>query len=380
LDLTNYQERLSQLVAIPSVSSTSKAHDQSNEGVIDLLANWCESLDFSIEKLPVPDTPGKYNLIATKGHGKGGLVLSGHSDTVPCNPEKWEQDPWQLTARDNRLYGLGATDMKGFFPVVLSAAELFSQDQLKAPIILVATADEESTMAGAKALVSANNIKAKAAIIGEPTGLRPINAHKGVMMESISIIGKAGHSSNPELGINAMSVAAKVITFLETLACELKSSWHDPRFEIDHPTLNLGCIHGGDSPNRICGEVTIHFDVRTLPDLQLEQLRTRIFDFCHELAQATGTIISFRPLIDPVPAFDSGLSDLVRACETLTESTAKSVAFGTEAPHFKRLGMDTLVIGPGAIEVAHQPNEYIPLDQIEPAERLITQLIKRYCC
>jgi acetylornithine deacetylase len=115
MDLARYTQQLSQLVAQPSVSSTSHRYDQSNEAVIDLLASWTQSLGFRVEKMAVPNHPGKFNLVATLGTGSGGLILSGHSDTVPCNPDKWQQDPWQLTQRDGALYGLGATDMKGFF-------------------------------------------------------------------------------------------------------------------------------------------------------------------------------------------------------------------------------------------------------------------------
>ncbi len=379
MDLQQYTERLSQLVALPSVSSTSTQYDMSNETVIDLLATWCESLGFSCKKLSVPNQTGKFNLIATLGAGPGGLVLSGHSDTVPCNPEKWEQDPWKLTLKDDRLFGLGATDMKGFFPIALAAVARFRPNELNAPIIIVATADEESTMNGAKALVAQSAFTARAAVIGEPTGLTPIKAHKGVMMESISIIGRAGHSSNPDLGVNAMSIAGDVIQFLKRLANDLRKDWRNPHFDIDYPTLNLGCIHGGDSPNRICGEVVIHYDVRTLPELKQDVVRDLVAEYCSQLALDTNSIITQKPLIDAVPSFDSGVSDLVAACEVLTGSESKTVAFGTEAPHFKAMGIDTVVIGPGSIDVAHQPNEFIPLDQLAPAERLIVNLIERYC-
>ncbi|MEQ3697494.1 MAG: acetylornithine deacetylase [Pseudomonadales bacterium] len=379
MDLAHYTQQLAQLVAQPSVSSTSSSYDQSNEAVIDLLASWTESLGFRVEKMAVPNNPGKFNLVATLGTGSGGLILSGHSDTVPCNPDKWQQDPWQLTQRDGALYGLGATDMKGFFPLALAASQHFKADEYRAPLIILATADEESSMSGAMALRDQSYPISRAAVIGEPTGLTPIRAHKGVMMESIRIIGQSGHSSNPELGLNAMDIAVTLLNYLKRLKRSLRSRYQDERFAISYPTMNFGCIHGGDSPNRICGEVNIHFDVRTLPDLTQDQLRQEIAEYCAKLAAKTGAIIQLAPLINSVPSFDAGISELVQLCEQLTENSAQTVAFGTEAPYLQAMGMDTVVMGPGSIDVAHQPNEFIELSQLEPAYALISKLIHHYC-
>ena len=329
--------------------------------------------------MALPNNPGKFNLIATLGRGSGGLILSGHSDTVPCDPDKWQQNPWQLTRHNDALFGLGATDMKGFFPLALAASQHYRSSDYRSPLIILATADEESSMSGALALRSQSYPVARAALIGEPTGLVPIRAHKGVMMESIRIIGKAGHSSNPELGINAMDVAGTLLNFLRRLKRDLKQRYRDDRFAINYPTMNFGCIHGGDSPNRICGQVELHFDVRTLPDLQQDQLRSEIRTYCDKLAQKTGTIILYEPLISAVPSFDAGESQLVKLCEQLTETHSQTVAFGTEAPHLQAMGMDTIVMGPGSIDVAHQPNEHIELSQLPPAYALITQLINHYC-
>lgn len=379
MDIKRYINELEQLVALPSVSSTLHSIDQSNEAVIDWLAQQCLDRGMSVEKIAVDEAHGKYNLIATKGKGPGGLVLSGHSDTVPCNPELWQQDPWSLKRIDNRLSGLGATDMKGFFPVALAAIDRFNETELGAPVILLATADEESSMNGARALRDIGRPKARAAVIGEPTGLRAICAHKGVMMERISVVGKAGHSSNPQLGVNALEVATEVLAFLKQLNHSMKGRWHDPKFDISYPTLNLGCIHGGDSPNRICGMVDIDFDVRTIPSLDQNALTDEIVQECERIAKRTGTVISLNSLIQPVPAFDAGQSELVALCEQLTEHSAQSVAFGTEASHLQALGMDTVVMGPGSIDVAHQPNEYIELEQIAPAYEILSNLIQKYC-
>ena len=192
-----------------------------NRPVIDALANWLEPLGFDVKVMPLKTQPHKANLIATLGTGTGGLVLAGHTDTVPCDDALWQSDPFALTERDNRLYGLGSADMKGFFAIAIEAIKPLLDSKLKAPVIILATADEESSMDGARALVKDDLLGARYAIVGEPTGLKPIYAHKGIMMESIVIEGRSGHSSNPLLGNNAMEAMHEVITELLTLRLSL---------------------------------------------------------------------------------------------------------------------------------------------------------------
>src|SRR5690554_533878 len=173
----NIQQMLEALIRANSISSVLPAVDQGNREVIELLAHWLEDLGFRIEIMPLAD-PRKANLIATLGTGPGGLVLSGHTDTVPCDEELWRQDPFALTKRDNRFYGLGTADMKSFFALAIEAARSVVGQDLRQPLIILATADEESSMAGAKALAEAGRPRARCAVIGEPTGLRPITLHK----------------------------------------------------------------------------------------------------------------------------------------------------------------------------------------------------------
>ncbi|NND69207.1 MAG: M20/M25/M40 family metallo-hydrolase, partial [Halioglobus sp.] len=256
-------EQLGQLVGTPSVSSTDSSWDQGNRAVVDLLAGWVEDLGFTAEVQEVG--PDKANLIATLGSGPGGLVLSGHTDTVPFDEGRWQSDPLCLTERNDRFYGLGSTDMKGFFPIALAAAAAFRDEQLAQPLILLATADEESSMNGARSLAQLGRPKSRAAIIGEPTSLVPVRMHKGIMMESVTVTGRAGHSSNPELGNSALEGMHAVIAQLLAFRTELSERFSNDFFNVAYPTLNLGCIHGGDSPNRICGRTELHFDVRMTP-------------------------------------------------------------------------------------------------------------------
>ena len=245
--------RLEKLIATNSISSSLPELDESNLEVIVLLADWCESLGFHTEVLPIAGEPGKANMLATMGKGDGGLVLSGHTDTVPCNPDRWQSDPHKLTERDHRFYGLGTCDMKGFFALVLEAVADYRNADFKQPLMILATADEESAMSGARALAAQGIPKARYAVVGEPTSLVPVRAHKGIMMESIRLTGKAGHSSNPALGINALDAMLPVMAELQNFRLELAQNYQNAHFAVQTPTMNFGCIHGGDNPNRICG-------------------------------------------------------------------------------------------------------------------------------
>lgn len=380
MNINRYIDRLQQLVADPSISCSDPKYDMSNQGVVNLLANWLEPLGFECRIEPVPDHPGKYNLIAVKGKGNNGLVLAGHTDTVPCNPERWQQDPFALTQHNECLYGLGATDMKGFFPVVLAALENIQDQQLQQPIIILATADEESSMSGARALVEQDFPQARFAVIGEPTGMQPVNMHKGIMMEAVRIQGKAGHSSNPALGNNAMEAMHSVMSELLRFRTSLQEKYQNPMFEVNVPTLNLGCIHGGDNPNRICSACELHFDLRMLPGMAIGDLREQLHTLLKPVAQTTGTDIVFSTLFEGVPAFDQPTnSELITLVQALAQQPSKPVAFATEAPFLQQLGMQTVVMGPGSIDQAHQANEFIALEQLAPAATIIEKLI-RQCC
>ncbi|MDX1634517.1 MAG: acetylornithine deacetylase [Marinobacter sp.] len=374
------QEMMAQLVALPSISSANPDWDHSNEAVVRTLAEWLEPLGFETEMLPVPGMPGKYNLIATLGRGDGGLVLSGHTDTVPYDDKRWQSDPFKLTERDGRWYGLGTCDMKGFFALAIEAAREFAGKPLKQPLIILATADEESSMNGAKALAEAGKPKGRYAVIGEPTGLRPVRMHKGIMMERLVFEGQSGHSSDPALGNNALEGMQEAMTELLGLRRRWQEEFNNSQFQVQVPTLNLGCIHGGDNPNRICARCELHFDLRPLPGMKMAELRQSILDRIQPLAQRRGLAMTFEPLFDGVPPFETAAdSELVRTCERLTGHQAQAVAFATEAPWLQQLDLETLVMGPGSIDQAHQPDEFLDLSQVKPGVELLKQLIQRFC-
>ena len=375
---------LSQLVGEPSVSSTSADIDRSNLRVIEHLGNWLNDLGFSTELMPLPGRPDKANLIAILGpaprEGKGGLVLAGHTDTVPFDESLWQSDPFTLKDTDDVFYGLGSCDMKGFFPVALEAAATFAKGQLNAPLTIVATSDEESSMAGGRYLVESGRPKADYAIIGEPTELQPIFAHKGISMRSINILGSSGHSSDPSLGNNALDAMHKVMSALLDMRAELAAANKNDAFVVNVPTMNMGCMRAGDNPNRICGYANLQIDLRLLPGMDSEEIHAELERRIQRAVADSAVTLTLNKAYPPIPPFATPENaDLVQTLSSLSKRAPGTVAFGTEAHFLQTLGMETVVWGPGSIDQAHQPNEYLAKAHIAPAIATLHQVIQRYC-
>jgi acetylornithine deacetylase len=383
-------ESFSQLVAAPSVSSTDPQWDQSNRGVVDLLAAWLEDIGFKVEVIPVPAEPGsssseeKFNLIACLGggggEGEGGLVLSGHTDTVPFSADSWHQDPFKLTEKEGRIHGLGICDMKSFFPIVMEVAQQLNVREMKQPLYVLATADEESTMSGARALAGYGKSLGRHALIGEPTGLMPVYMHKGILMESIKIKGQAGHSSDPALGNSALEGMQSVMSAILQWREELQKQFQDARFSVPVPTINFGTIHGGDNPNRICAECELTLDLRLMPEMELDRIRADLRTLVSEAISGSGLSVEYASIFDGIPGFETGKNaEIIQIAEKLSGRESGTVAFGTEGPYLNAMGMDTVVLGPGDIEQAHQANEYLSLDRIPPMLDIVTNLVNHFC-
>lgn len=373
-------DMISGLIATPSVSSVRPDLDQGNLAVIELLATWLEDSGFEIEIMRLPGEPAKANLIATLGRGSGGLVLAGHTDTVPYDEGKWQHDPFRLTSSGQKLYGLGTSDMKSFLALALDAVRELRAADLQEPLILLATADEETSMSGARALVERNRPQARQAVIGEPTGLRPVRMHKGIMMEAIRLTGKSGHSSDPSLGNSALDAMYMVLGALLSWRRELQARHRNPLFAVPVPTMNLGHIHGGDNPNRICASCELHLDMRPLPGMDLQALRNELRQRVLEVLQDTGIKAVFSSLFEGIPAMETPANaGIVQLAEKLTGHKPEAVAFGTEAPYLRRLGMETVILGPGDIAQAHQPDEFIRLERLNPTVKLLQSMIDTVC-
>ena len=371
-----------QLIAEPSISALDPQLNMSNRSTIMLLANWCESLGFQVEITELESAAGKFNLLAKRGEGDGGLMLAGHTDTVPFDDSRWRYDPFKLSEVDNKLYGLGSIDMKGFFAFVIEAIkQLDSQNAKQAkPIMILATADEETTMAGAQEVAKHQNLKPEFCVIGEPTDMVPVFTHKGHMSTAIRVTGKSGHSSDPARGLNAIEVMHKIIAKLLQLKDTLKNKYSIEHFAIPYPTLNLGHIHGGDNANRICGCCELHLDIRPLPGLSIQELQLLLLEAVKPINDEYPNSVAVIDLHDPIPAF-TGTTDstLVKLAEAVSGEQAIAVNYCTEAPFLQQLGCETIVMGLGSIEQAHQPDEFLAVEKIKPSQEKITQLINQLC-
>lgn len=375
-----FEDCFAELISLPSVSCIEPEHDQSNRAVIDALANWLDALGFACEIMPVSDKPEKCNLIARRGQGEGGLVLSGHTDTVPYDAEGWNTDPFKLTKLNGNYYGLGTADMKSFFPIIFETLERLSGVKFNRPITVVATADEESTMSGARAIQHENRPLGRYCIIGEPTGLIPRHIHKGIIIETIQLQGRSGHSSDPGLGNSALEGMNDVMNALRKWRDELQAEHQNQDFKIPVPTLNLGRIQGGDSANRICANCELSLDLRMLPGMGLEDLKETMHNIVKETLAGSGLGVEFSSMFAGTPPMQTPLqSEIVKMSEKFTQERSSSVAFGTEGPFFNDMGLETVILGPGDIDVAHQPNEYLQMNRIEPMITILSKILNHFC-
>lgn len=379
-NLPDFKTSLEQLIASPSISSTQESWDHGNKDVIELLAGWFGALGFEISIAEVPETRNKYNLLAKLGSGEGGLLLAGHSDTVPFDENRWNSDPLKLISQSDRFYGLGTCDMKGFFAFILQVAKQVNVKQLKKPLYVLATADEETTMAGARFFAEQELIKPDVAVIGEPTNLVPVIMHKGHMSHRISIKGQSGHSSQPHKGVNAIEIMVQVIAQLQALRSHLAKTYQNNAFEVPEPTLNLGAIKGGDNANRICGHCELDIDMRALPGIKDAELVNWLADALKPIAEKYPGRVSCVELHPSSPSFEQESdSSLVKIAEQLSGHSCCAVNYATEAPYVKQLGCQTIVLGPGSIDQAHQPDEYLCHSQITQTEKILLDLVQHYC-
>ncbi len=378
--LPTLDNMLDQLIACPSVSSVNADLDTGNRQVSERLAGWLEAAGFRVSLTTVGGHADKCNVVGVLGEGEAELVLAGHTDTVPFDHGRWTSDPFLATRRDDRLYGLGAADMKSFFALAIEALRDIEPGQLRRPLVILATADEESGMAGARQLVESGASLGRYALIGEPTGLRPVRAHKGILMMRIILTGRSGHSSDPSLGRSALEGMHEVIRGLIGLRNKLADAYTDARFAVPTPTLNFGRIAGGDNPNRICARCELDVDLRLTPGIRLADARRMLSDSVQAAIAGRELQLELQSLFDGVEAMDTpGNCKLVRQCEALTGCAAGMVSFATEAPFLDQLGMQTVVMGPGDIDVAHQPDEFLELARVEPMVGYIRQLVHDCC-
>jgi acetylornithine deacetylase len=333
------------------------------------------------------DEKTKANLYATLGEKRdGGVVLSGHTDVVPVDGQDWTSDPFSVRAAEGRLYGRGTADMKSFIAIALALAPEFLARDLKIPIHLALSYDEEVGCIGAHGLVPSITVpgaRPKAVIVGEPTNMRVVNAHKGINAFRTAVSGLEAHSSAPQLGINAIIYAAELISFLATVAEELKQN-ADPlsRFDPPYTSIQVGRIEGGTALNIIPKECTFYWEFRDVPDEDPDALLQRFNDFAQtELLPRMRAVSDKADIVTTATSRVSGLfPENGSAAETLVMALVGSnqtftAAYGTEAGIFQGAGVPTVVCGPGDISQAHKPDEFIELAQIEECTAFMRRLM-----
>jgi acetylornithine deacetylase len=342
-------------------------------------------------RLTHDDSGRKANLFATLGPaGEGGIVLSGHTDVVPVDSQAWHSDPFALLERDGRYYGRGCADMKGFVAVALTFAPEFARRQLKRPLHIALSYDEEVGCIGVGRLIAdldAAGVRPDACIVGEPTLMRPVIAHKGKLSYRCTVRGLSCHSAYAPEGVNAVEAAAEAIAFLKGMARRYRDNGpYDRGFDIAHTTVHTGVVRGGTVLNIVPDECVFDFEFRNLPGDDPEAMFAEFRGFI-----ATSIEPEMRA-INPACGFSivplSVMPALGNAPEAAIVGLAQElsgnhdfgkVSFGTEAAHFQRHDIPAVVCGPGSIAQAHRADEYVEVDQILKCEAFMRRLMIRIC-
>jgi acetylornithine deacetylase len=332
-------------------------------------------------------TGKKANLFATIGpDGDGGYVLSGHTDVVPVDGQDWSSDPFKPEVRDGYLFGRGACDMKGFVGTALALAPAIGRARLTRPIHFALSYDEEVGCVGVKGLLDdlkAENIKPALAIIGEPTLMKIVGAHKGGAKLITTCCGKEGHSSAPDKGANAVMMAGEFMALLESVQDELRSDT-DPRFDPPFTTVQATVVHGGTAVNILAKEAEVTWEYRFLPDRDpskiVERVKARAAAEVLPKYQRRAAEAKFDTALHahyPGLAMDEDSPAIHLARELTGANQVEAVAYGTEAGHFQSYGIPAVICGPGSIEQAHRPDEFCKLSELEACEAFLRKVIAK---
>ncbi|MEZ5591750.1 MAG: acetylornithine deacetylase [Gammaproteobacteria bacterium] len=376
----NPREMIEKLIAFDTVSR------KSNLALIDYVRDYLDG--FGVQSHLVSSDDGqKANLYATVGPMiEGGVVLSGHTDVVPVDGQPWESDPFRVVERDGKLFGRGTCDMKSFYAIAL--ALLPEMNKLQKPIHFALSYDEEVGCKGAPRMIrqiAANLPRPEAVIIGEPTEMRVVTAHKGITSVHTVVTGHEAHSSQTHRGVSAVMTAAKLIDWLgEQARQRCEHGPHDTEFEPPYTTVHVGTVKGGTAVNIISRHCEFGWDVRHIPgddpDAIVAAFRRYCEDTIEPAMQAVAPETGIRTEIDvQAPALQHEADNAaIQLAKSLTgQNDTYRVPFATEGGQFQQAGLPAVVCGPGSIDQAHQPNEYIALDQVEAGIGFIRKLIVR---
>ena len=379
----NTINRLSRLIAFDTTSR------HSNLALIHDCADYLESLGLK-PWLSHNADQSKANLFATiaaaDGSTEGGLILSGHTDVVPTDGQAWQSDPYRADIREGRLYGRGSADMKGFIAAVLAAAPAMVQAELKRPLHIALSYDEEIGCLGAPVMIAElqkRGLTPEHCIVGEPTSMRMVVAHKGIHTFRCAVHGKAAHSSLTPQGVNAIEYAAKLIVFINELAGRLKARHDtDPDYDVPFSTLSVNTIAGGIAGNIVPQLCEFEFDYRNLPHMSPADITAPIEAHIREVLQPQMQAVEAACRIDMrhgenVPAMPEAeaalLHDLIT--QLVEDSSRLKVAYATEGGQFQQAGIATVICGPGNIEQAHKADEFVELSQLARCDAFLHKLI-----
>ncbi len=360
---------LQRLIAFDSVS------ERSNLALVDYVEGYFHALGAPTSR--APNAAGdKAALLATIGPmAAGGVVLSGHTDVVPVAGQIWSGDPFDLREIDGRLYGRGACDMKGFDAVALAMVPVFQAAGLKRPIHILLSYDEETTCLGSLDLIARfgrETPRPDLAIVGEPTMMEVADAHKGVATFRTLVTGFEAHSAKPALGANAVAIGCDIVGEIGRLAREFEAPEKlDPRFDPPYSTLHVGMIRGGTARNILARECVFQWEFRGLPGFATADAAAKVQAFVDEVALPRLTRFVSGPSIETILEVDvPGLAArdneaaATLALRLTRSNQAIAVSFATEAGHFQRAGLPTIVCGPGSIDQAHKPDEFLAASQL----------------
>ena len=360
---------------------------KSNLDLIKFIENYLNDLNIKSE-LIYDETKNKANLFTTIGPNlQGGIVLSGHTDVVPITKQNWTSDPFILTERDDKLFGRGSSDMKGFIAIVLSRVSAMVEKKLKKPIHLAFSYDEEIGCVGVHSLldlIKKKSINPEFCIVGEPTSMEMVIGHKGKHAYDVKVDGLSCHSGQAPNGVNAINYASKLINYIEEINKEksIKGPF-DNEYEIPYSTLHTGLIKGGTILNIVPNLCQFEFEIRHLAEDDPLEIIQRIKQYTEELLikemhniSSTTNIEINEKINYPGLNISESISPVKQVKELLGKSSHKKVVFGTEGGLFKReLNLPTIICGPGSIDQAHKPDEFISIQQIEKGGTFIDKLI-----
>ena len=378
---TELVDLLATLVAFDTTSA------KSNIALIAFVEDYLKGHGIASTLVPSPDG-AKADLFATIGpEGRGGIGLSGHSDCVPVEGQRWTSDPFTLTERDAKLYGRGTCDMKGFIACVIASVPLFMARALKEPVHIIISYDEEVGCTGVRPLIArlgSDLPRPRAVIVGEPTSMQVIDAHKRIDAYCTRVTGREAHSSLPGLGVNAVSAAAALVAELDRIGADIASRQNDPRFEPPFSTVSVGTIKGGTATNIVPKSCEFRWQVRSLPDAPPAEVPRDLTAYAETALLPCMRQVAKGAAIDTenegtVPAFVAAPgSDAVALALALTGAVGTSaVSYTTEAGLFEQAGCPAVICGPGDIAQAHAADEYVSLAQLDSCKAFLEGLAAR---